>query len=75
MGKLVTAYGGYFIAEARNIVPHLYDLPIGNAEACRSRVRELLEGDTFLYKEVPAGDTSVRVGVHTSISNRVDFVG
>ena len=58
MGKRVTAYRGYFVAEVRNIILHLYDLPTGNAEACHSRVRELLEGDTFLYKEVPAGDTS-----------------
>ena len=58
MKRRVTAYRGYFIAEARNIVPHLYDLPIGDAEACRTKVRELLLGDLFLYKEVPVGDSS-----------------
>lgn len=60
MTKRVTAYRGYFVAEARSIVPHLYDLPTGNAEACRKKVRELLLGDSFLYKEVPAGDGSLK---------------
>ena len=60
MGKRVTAYHGYFVAEARSIVPLMYNLPTGDAEACRTKVRELLIGDSFLYKEVPAGDTSLK---------------
>ena len=58
MKRQVTAYRGYFVAEARNIVPHLYDLPIGDVEACRTKVREILLVDSFLYKEVPVGDSS-----------------
>jgi hypothetical protein len=42
------------------MVPHLYDLPTGDAEACRSRVRTLLLGDSFLYKEVSVGDGSLK---------------
>lgn len=34
------------------MVPGWYHLPTGDAEECRTRVRELLEGDSFLYKEV-----------------------
>ena len=60
LGKRVTAYRGYFVAEARSIVPHLYGLPTGNAEECRAKVRELLEGDSFLYKEVPAREDSLK---------------
>ena len=56
----MTAYRGYFVAEARSIVPHLYSLPTGNAEECRAKVRELLEGDSFLYKEVLAGEASLK---------------
>ena len=58
MKRRVTAYRGYFVAEARNRVPHLYNLPIGDVEACRTKVREFLLGDSFLYKEVPVGDSS-----------------
>ena len=54
------AYPGYFVAEARSIVPHLRGLPTGNAEECRAKVRELLEGDSFLYKKVPAGEASLK---------------
>ena len=60
MGKRVTAYRGYFVAEARSIAPHLYGLPTGYAEACRTKVRELLEGDSFLYKEIRSGDNSLK---------------
>ena len=56
----MTAYRGYLVAEARCIVPHLYGLPTGNAEECHAKVRELLEGDSFLYKEVPAGEASLK---------------
>jgi len=35
-----------------------YKLPTGAAEECRTRVRELLLGDSFLYKEVQAGGVS-----------------
>jgi len=60
MKRRVTAFRGYFVADARSIVPHLYDLPTGDAEACRSRARELLCGDSFLYKEVQVGTGSVK---------------
>jgi hypothetical protein len=41
-------------------VTEWYHLPTGVAEECRSRVRELLLGDSFLYKEVQAGDVSLK---------------
>ena len=56
----MTVYRGYFVAEVRCIVPHLYGLPTGNAEECPAKVCELLEGDSFLYEEVPAGDASLK---------------
>lgn len=37
-----------------------YQLPTGAAEECRTKVRELLTGDSFLYKEVQAGDVSLK---------------
>ena len=35
-------------------------MPTGEAEGCRARVRELFSGDSFLYKEVQAGDVSLK---------------
>ena len=51
---------GYLVAEARKFVTEWYQLPTGEAEGCRARVRELLLGDSFLYKEVQAGDVSLK---------------
>jgi len=38
------------------MVTEWYHLPTGAAEECRTRVRGLLQGDSFLYKEVPNGE-------------------
>ena len=51
---------GYLVAEARNFVTEWYQLPTGVAEECQTKVRELLLGDSFLYKEVQAGDVSLK---------------
>ena len=51
---------GYLVAEARKFVNEWYHLPTGEAEECRARVRELLSGDSFLYKEVQARDVSLK---------------
>ena len=56
----MTVYHGYFVTEVRSIAPHLNYLPTGNGEACHAKVRELLEGDLFLYKELLARDTSLK---------------
>ena len=37
-----------------------YQLPTGVAEECQTRVHEHLLGDSFLYKEVQAGDVSLK---------------
>ena len=42
------------------MVTEWYRLPTGDAEECRTKVRELLQGDSFLYNEVQAGDATLK---------------
>lgn len=58
--RRITACRGYLVAEARNFVTEWYQLPTGVADECRTRVRELLSGDSFLFKEVQTGDASLK---------------
>ena len=40
------------MAEARKMVTEWYNLPTGDAEECRRKVREILLEDSFLYTVV-----------------------
>lgn len=60
MKRRITACRGYLVAEARKFVTEWYQLPTGAAEECRKKARELLLGDSFLYREVQSGDVSLK---------------
>ena len=60
VGKMRDGVLWVFRRRSAKYVPHLHHWPTGNAEECCAKVCELLEGDSFLYKEVPAGEASLK---------------